>query len=581
MNTHNTRTLGLPNFSDLRTCLWLVMMMVVFVSCGGGSNSEDGDIATDAEIVALCKEFSADIESSSSSDQLAAFEEVTQYVADYDYTTPDAPDDPPGYYTQEPSDSPHLYQMVGIMALFNGNRSAALWASLKEAQQVPSDPVFLCQVGTILVESERCDEATTFLRKAKHLDGDNELYRMSLASALSCQGKKTEAIAESQEAVALAPDSLLAKESLAQRYLSDLDSFQTARAEMYAVCVADIGAATKLLNTDAVRAFTSSKMGELSTINTDLMNMAMSTPMDFVEILMDALDAVDEDYDNRYTNNFVDPMDQAISDLSAYYEGQHETISITMGNCCDGTYPHDCSCLKNYALGLLSVVQNNTYPRAYAATKQFLPGSIVLSKDRELAILGEIVRLMGSLPDSTLDWTARYIYKLHTLRCKEMSLEVAYALQAAFTYHDVAEMSTDYGSSCDAATEEAARLAEMSSWSQTQADLQNQIAIAKTTAKDRAKKIALCLDGLGCLGMDGSKITVKIGGLAFTSFTYDMATGGVGCRFGVGVGDITGGNLWGADVSIGFDSSGSGLDVRLNQSYAAGTITDDTVLFKF
>ena len=109
-----------------------------------------------------------------------------------------------------------------------------------------------------------------------------------------------------------------------------------------------------------------------------------------------------------------------------------------------------------------------------------------------------------------------------------------------------------------------------------------QEALAKQKAQDDKIKGEVCLDSIGCLGIDGSKVSVKIGGPVFAQFTVDTDRVAVGARVGVGVSDPSGGNLAGADLSIGGEISSSGsstFDVRASYSYAAGTGGNSVVLW--
>jgi hypothetical protein len=109
-----------------------------------------------------------------------------------------------------------------------------------------------------------------------------------------------------------------------------------------------------------------------------------------------------------------------------------------------------------------------------------------------------------------------------------------------------------------------------------------QEALAKQKAQEDKIKGEVCLDSLGCLGIDGSKLSVKIGGPVFAQFTVDTDNLSIGARVGVGVSDPSGGNLAGADLSIGGTISTTGsstFDIRASYSYAAGTGGGSTTLW--
>ncbi|MBW2700044.1 MAG: hypothetical protein JRF33_04425 [Deltaproteobacteria bacterium] len=583
MNTCTTKTAGHLTQGLSQALLWAIVLMFVFVACGGNNDTEQNEIATDAEIVAFCEASIAEIETSSSVDQLAGFEEITQNVADYDYSTPDAPNDPPGAYTLEPTGPAHYYKMFGVIALLNGNRSAALWASLQATIQAPSDPEFLAQVGAVLINSERCEEATTFLNKAKHIDEDHELYRMSLSVAHSCLEEKKEAIAEMEKAVELAEDNLLAKEALKDLYLEELDSATEPREAMLFTCYADIVEAIKLSSAQEASDFTMSKSTEVSELTSVFLDLFMAMPTDIPEGFLESLDAVDTEYNNRYENSFTAPLEQAVNDLSDVIASETESISQGVMDCCE-TNNYACSCFYNYCSDYMNLQETEVFPRTNAALQAFLPGSLVLFKDRELASLGEIVRQQEQISDTTADWASRYIYNLQAMHCKEISLEVAYALQSAFWQYERAKAECELEEMCRNA-EEAARQTELQQKiddaREAEAARLEAESLAKQTAHDADIQGELCLDSLGCLGVDGSKLTLKIGGPVFASLGVDTAKFGVEIRAGVGISDPTG-NLAAADLSLGGEitSSGSSIDIKQSQSMAAGTIKSEISIFK-
>jgi hypothetical protein len=187
----------------------------------------------------------------------------------------------------------------------------------------------------------------------------------------------------------------------------------------------------------------------------------------------------------------------------------------------------------------------------------------------EVETLGEVARVREQLSPATLEWAARYFVTYQAARCTEMNLQVAYALAAAISAQDKADFYCDVSAGCDWAAEEAQRLAELESWRESEeAARREEAAAAQKVIDTVGAKGGFCLDGLGCVAVDGTKITVKTGGPFFAQLSFDAATNEVGVRAGVGFSDPTGGNLFGADLTIGgtVGPNGTSIDVRSSQN---------------
>jgi tetratricopeptide (TPR) repeat protein len=566
---------------------WLIVTVFALAVCGGSCGSDDGpgEILTDDQIVALCDRFIDEIESNSSSDQLSGLEELAQIVAEYDYGKASGVLRELTPYTLEPSDPQELYRMYGAIGLLNGNRSAGLWSTLQAVRLLPSDPLALSQAGTILTDMERCKDAGKFLRKAKHHDeAGDELLRMSLAANHTCQGDLPGAIDELQEAVELAPDNLLAQSALMDLYIQDTPSLSTQREAMYSVCVADIADAVLLESLAEMEAFVTAKSDEVTALTIDLANLYTSLPLDLPDGLILALDANIDAYEAMYYPSYADPLDEDVNAVGTMASDTAETLAQALSDCCEATN-YSCSCFYDYCTGYWEMVENDVDPRLYDAVARFLPGAVGLFKAYELEMAGEIIHYRTQMSDAGADWSVRYAYKLLSIQCKEISLEVAYGLEGTFLQHDMAGLNCQMEEACRTA-EEAARQAALKLRIEEErraaAEEARKKALAAEQARDDSIRGELCLDSVGCLGVDGSKLSVKIGGGVFAKFSVDVDKLSVGVRVGVGIGDPTGGNIASADLSVGGEigPSGTSFDITHSQSYAAGTHVKNYSMFK-
>ncbi len=568
---------------------WLIMAVFALAVCGGSCGSDDGpgEILTDDQIVALCDRLIEEIESNSSSEQVSGLEEVHQIVADYDYGKASGILRELTPYTLEPSVPQELYRMYGAIALLNGSRSAGLWCSLQAVRLLPSDPLALSQAGTILTDMERCKDAGKFLRKAKYRGGDGEggeLLRMSLAANHSCLGDLPGAITELQEAAELEPENLLVQSALMDLYIQIAPSLITQREAMFSVCAVDIADAVLLESLAEMETYCTDKSDETTALTLDMVNLYTSMPPGLPADLITALDANIDAYEARYYQSYADPLDQEVDEVGTMAFDTAETLAADLSDCCERTN-YDCSCFYDYCSGYWEMVELNVDPQLYDAVAQFLPGAVGLFKAYELAMAGEIIRYQSQMSEAAVEWAVQYAYKLLAIQCKEIGLEVAYGLEGSFLQHGQAVSNCQLETACRTAEEEA-RQAELKRRIEEErlaaAEEARKKALAAEQARDDSIRGELCLDSVGCVGLEGSKIFVKIGGGVFAKFSVDVEKYSFGARVGAGVSDPTGGNVASADVSFGgeISPSGTSIDITHSQSFAAGTVGKNYQLFK-
>ncbi|MFC1654404.1 hypothetical protein ACFL2F_01255 [Myxococcota bacterium] len=560
--------------------------MTAGTGCGGGSGSDDKDrIFTDEEIVALSDDLIEDIEADSDADQLAGFLEVEQAVAGYDYTIPSGPGDP-GIYNLEPSDQPQLYQMHAVIALLGGSRSAALWCSLQAVRLKPDDPEALSEAGVILLQLDEDEDAQAFLRKAVYEDENEELYHLSLANAYKSLGKVPQALDQAKKALELAPDNMVVKNAVMQMYMDDLSQeIRDQRSAMVSACTAHIQQAVSLKDLDEVGAFTQATQQASSDMGTDLAEHAMGMPMDFPMGFIEELSNLQSGCMDRWTNSYWGPLSQDLDDIQNYSFDEQDSFAVDLSDCCGTTVPCPCQCFYDYCTDNLMLHEDHTVPDSYEAMESFLVGSLIDFKNRELETVGEIIRNLPQLSQSSAEWAVKYEYLMLGMHCLSIGQGAADVLGVVYGEATVVTANCQMEQICRTAEEEARQAA----WKQrieeerlAEEERVRQKALAKQKAQEDNIKGEVCLDSIGCLGIDGSKVSVKIGGPVFAQFTVDTDRAAVGVRVGVGVSDPSGGNLAGGDLSIGGEISTSGsstFDVRASYSFAAGTKSGNVVLF--
>jgi len=537
------------------------MFLSAVVGCSGGSGSGDTDrVFTDEEIVALCDDMIEEIEDESDADQLAGFQQVEQTVAGYDYTIPSGPGDP-GIYNLEPDDQSQLYQMHAVIAMLAGSRAAALWCALQAVRLEPDDAEALSQAGTILLQLDEDEDALAFLVKAVFEDENQELYHLSLAGAYKNLGKMQKALEQAKDALDLAPDNLVVKQVVMDMYMDELSQeIKDRRSELVSACNAHIQEAISLSSLEEIGAFTEATQQATMDISDDLSNLTMSMPMDFPMGFIEGLSDVQSSCMDRWDNLYWFPLDQELDDIQSYSFDEQDAAAVDLSNCCGTTVPCPCTCFYDFCSAGLTLHEDHTVPDSYEAMERFVVGSVIDFKNREMETVGMIISNLPELSQSGAEWAIEFEYLLLSLHCHAIAEGAVAALTVVYSEASVINANCEMEDICRTAAE-AARQAE---WKQKIEEMRlaeeervRQEALAKQKAQEDKIKGEVCLDSLGCLGIDGSKLSVKIGGPVFAQFTVDTDKLSVGARVGVGITDPSGGNIAGADMTIGGEISAS------------------------
>jgi hypothetical protein len=565
--------------------LFLVLALSA-AACSGGSGSGDKDrVFTDEEIVALCDDLIEEIEDESDADQIAGFQQVEQNVAGYDYTIPSGPGDP-GIYNLEPDDEAQLYQMHAVIAMLGGSRAAALWCALQAVRLEPDDAEALSLAGTILLQLERNEDALAFLVKAVFEDENEELHHLSLASAYKNLGKTQKALDQAKEALDLAPDNMVVKNAVMDMYMEDLSqTIRDRRSELVSACNARIQEAISLASLDEIGVFTQATQQATMDISDDLSALTMSMPMDFPMGFIEGLSNAQSSCVDRWDNLYWYPLNQELDDIQSYSFDEQDAAAVDLSNCCGTTLPCPCTCFYDYCSSGLTLHEDHTVPDSYEAMERFVVGSVIDFKNRELETVGMIISNLPELSQSGAEWAIEFEYLLLNMHCLAIAEGAVTALTVVYSEAAVINANCEMEDICRTAEEEARQAA----WKQKIEEMRlaeeeriRKEALAKQKAQEDKIKGEVCLDSLGCLGIDGSKLSVKIGGPVFAQFTVDTDNLSIGARVGVGVSDPSGGNLAGADLSIGGTISTTGsstFDIRASYSYAAGTGGGSTTLW--
>lgn len=564
---------------------WLILILSAVMGCDDGPGSDPDRIFTDDEIVDLSDDLIKDIEADSSSDQLSGFQEIAQNVADYDYTIPSGPGDP-GIYNLEPDDQAQLYQMHAVIALLSGSRAAALWCSLQAVRVKPDDPEALSLAGVILLQLDEDEDAQAFLRKAVFEDEDEELYHLSLANAYKNLSKGPQALQQAKKALELAPDNLVVKNVVMHMYMDDFSQeLRDQRSEIISACTAHIQQAISLNDLDEVGAFTQATQLASSDMGMDLAEHAMAMPMDFPMGFIEELSELQGNYMDGWTQTIWGRLSQDLDDIQNFSFDEQETFADDLSNCCGTTVPCPCQCFYDYCTDNLMLHEDHTVPDSYESMERFLVGSLIDFKNRELETVGEIVRNLPQLSQSSAEWAVKYEYLMLGMHCLSIGQGAADVLGMVYGEATVVNAYCQMEQICRTADEEARQAAwkqRIEEERQAEAERVRKEALAKQKAQEDNIKGEVCLDSIGCLGIDGSKVSVKVGGPVFAQLTVDTDRVAVGVRVGVGVSDPSGGNLAGGDLSVGGEISSTGsstFDVRASYSFAAGTKSGSVVLF--
>jgi len=554
----------------------------------GCSSGPDGGILTDQAAKALSEQLLQELESSATPEERQAREDTRLAVEGYAYGQPvdpaSLPPATPGVprAVAGPEDEAHLYKQLGVVALFHGSAAGALWASLQAVRRAPGRPEYLSQAGAILGELGRHEPALAFLRKASHLEPHESLHRMSMAASLAETGERDAAAAELEAAREAEPDHRLLEGMLLDVYLGDLPAARALREDLHTRCSTDLEMVSGLASAESLRAFTTAMSSEVSVLTGELLDLYGSMPLDLPEGLMERLDEIQEEHVTRFSEDHEAPLDARTAAVQEVIDAEIESTAQTLADCNAATN-YACTCAYDHCVEHLELLRGTALPATQEALRAFLPGSVRLLRSQELAVVGELFHRREELPPAALGWVLQLTYAELQLQCKTLSLDYGYALSPFLTHLDVANLYCTFEEGCRSAEEEARQEAiRRAIEEQREAEallLKLEAWIAQLNLLEPLQ-LELCFV-VGCLGVDGSQLSLKLGGPLAASFTLDLDRLAVGARIHLGLADPTG-NLIGGEVSVGGDIGlgGSTFDVRASQSALFGTLRSDTYIYR-
>ncbi|HUU03566.1 MAG TPA: hypothetical protein VM425_19175 [Myxococcota bacterium] len=543
------------------------------------------------QVVSFCDDLIQEVEQDSTAAQLDGFEQVRQYVAGYNYTgsgilgpvEPPPPDDPA---TIEPGNEAGMYRMFGALAVFNGNLSASLWASAQSARLAPANPDSLSQLGVGLIEKQRCEDAERLLRTAKSHDADqNELLRLSLASALACQNKADKAQQEVAEALDIAPYSVMARTAMMEYRAEQVDYIVGLEGSLYAMCENDINQALQLASSQQCSDFTMQKQQEAQALIQEMLNLTMNMPADVPpELLITIANLTTENADRGdvIDNKLYADMDTI---FQAWSDNQ-DLLGQQLGDCCQAAGQPCCGCFKSFCSGDWGYLMLSDLPADQQALATYLRDALNNMVAGELKMTGALMAAFPGMSDAAVSFEASIVYNSLSVDCKHIALGAALVQTHIYGTRDGAEAHCE---SVDAVCQTAeylseweAKRQEMDQAAQEAADAAKKLAKSLVDGKNDGLKGEVSLDSLGSLGVDNGKLSVKIGGTVFAQFSVDFSNLTIGVRAGVGISDPTGGNIVGADLSVGGEVGvdHTSFDITHSQSAAFGTVTQPYHLFK-
>ncbi|NOZ87355.1 MAG: hypothetical protein GXP49_14015 [Deltaproteobacteria bacterium] len=569
--------------------IFVSLILILFSSCGP-SESNNG-IMSEQDVVSYCDQVIKDVEQGSGSEQLDAFDQVKEYVANYQYPETampapalfPAPADPE---TLEPMDEADLYRMFGTLALLNGNGSASLWLSANAARLAPGDSNSLSHLGVVLLEQGGCKEAEQLLKTAKSKDTDqDELLRLSLAAALACRGMLGQARQEVAEALEIKPSSVMARTAMMKYRGEQMDVIVGLEGSLYAMCQNDVEKALALGSTQEVADFIEQQEEAGNVLLKKMGDLYSKMPMDLPPDLMSDIAGLQGEYESHnalISNTLDNAVDNAMDSLLK----NKDRLAQEEGDCCTAAGAPCCDCQHEFCSGEWGYLENNHVTAVEKALDVYLQDALTALVQGELELTGKMMSAFPGMSDQAVTWTAGIVYNSLTGFCNSISGEVAAAKGSIFAGEDAAEAECG---AIDIACKTGQHLADLEAQrKRMQQQLEEEAAkfarlVKKfTMATDDGLVGEACLDSLGCLGIDHGKFSVKIGGPIFAQFSLDTDKVSIGVRVGVGISDPTGGNIVGADVSIGGEigTSGTSFDIKHSQSAALGTVKKEYKLFK-
>lgn len=568
-------------------------LIFFFQGCGGGgSGSSAGgssEVASDKDILSKTGSIIDELESGLSSEDEEIYREMENYVSLYDLNKSTAlflrkpAEESEDDFTAEPENLSQLYRMVGIMAFLQGSSKGALWFSLKAVLEDSENSANLTQAGSILNHMERYDDAEMFLKKAVEENEENDAALISLGYTANAKGDNNAAAEYLKKAAQLNPESKVVQKNLFELFLQNEEQVNQIRNQVYTKFKLELLQASALNSNSEILNFIQEKQSEAAdTANEALMiELPQNIDPDFYQDYLAVMD--------KYSEKMEKIDDQRTDDVNLfndYFYDENEKLyqDIVSQGCT--TPESSCQCMRNWVSGQYDILRNEVYSMIYQVSKEYInsAANTMILWDTEINSL--IFDHYSTLSEEELLWAYNHLYKNLEMHSIEVAMGYSTILNAQYTIETYVQTNYQVSQQACEAIQEALddlanRKAELEEERQRQIRAKAEAEIRRRLEeKESSLSFDACLDSIGCLGLNGDTIGIKIGGPLFAQFTVDTSSFNIGVRAGLGLSDPTG-NIAGIDISVGgnISSSGTTFNVVSTQSGSFGIINQKAVLY--
>lgn len=552
------------------------------------NTNSSSEVMTDAQTLEKTRSLLEEVETSADASDKALYENIENEISNYPFNKTTGiqmviTQDEPSEFTLDPENAAEFYQMVGIVAFLQGSMNGALWASLKSVLASQDTAANLAQVGTILNEMERYEEAIQYLLKAKSL-GESDTLMMSLGYSYTSLGNYSKAQNALSRAVELNPDGKIQLNMLMDLYLQHEEEVNQMRQQVYSNCYQDLRASTELYSRQATTDFINIKTNEVSAIAQDMMDL--TTPSTLSQTEFEGYMAHNQTFTAASEEIHYIAGNNALTITDYFYDEDAAIAEDIYSNPSCGTPDGACNCATNYVSAEFLLLNQEINGMILQAGNELFDNGVDNIIDYDTNTNAFIFDNYETLSEEELLWAYNYLYKTIECECKTVAMANASLYNALYTMDMVVDTNYQMAlTTCEMIEEAldtlARRKAEMEEKRQQElAEREARELEKKIKADEESSAFDCCLDSIACLGLDNSVVSVKIGGPLFAQFSADTSQFNVGVRVGVSLGDPTG-NFAGADLSIGgnVSSSGTSLDVKYSHSLAFGQEKASVTIF--
>lgn len=439
----------------------------------------------------------------------------------------------------DPETPTDLWMLMAAEAVFRGSLSTATWCFLEAAALSPEAAFPLSQVGFALNAADRSGEALPFLLAAKAADPDFHPARVNLAVAFEKTGDPWRALLEWHAVVALQPTNAGYLARLAGAYLRlgqrGVASRFLEMARRLAPDDPDVKEVDQAMQTGALRSALGDGSAEVSAVLYEAVTACSTAQIQDLSPVMGQYAGVG----GRFWDIEQECMHQF--DLAA------DRSRVCQQGCCTECDACYAACLAvecqedRAALGVATVDFANGYFEYRALyngiVEVYVHCCLAAFVDHVDQASGafEITMAVDSF-FTTVDSQAEYINRVPA--------DLDETIQA---------LSDQVQATCD----EAQSAFDAIDWEE---ELARQAAGSSLDLN-----LDLCFDGVACLGIAGSQVTVNFqgGGVFQGEVSLDFRTGDIGLGFGIGATDPTGTVQAGVQLKLHTAKGvGVGADVR-------------------